>query len=250
MVSIDRNGNKIKVDLLSQNDEVGGKKISEWIADWWNWSISSRIDLNQTDDVYFLKILPKPNESTSEYRAEYTSSAVVLERQAILFPVLNTMIDDGTFPTEDTHTKRITMARNENNASPINLLSVTIDGQEILPKSDLNKIRMSTAEFELEAINPPLVNLDFPIPTGRVLRAASDGYFACIKGLKADKNPYYLRIRAQGVGGYVVNILYLLYVASKEGIQFDLQLKPKVDKMIRKNIITFAQAKKQFPEIF
>lgn len=247
---VQRKGNKqINVELLEQDEHVGGKRVSEWITDWWNWTVSNRIDGNQTDDVYFLRINPKPDESKSPFRAEFTGSAIVLESQTILFPCLNTMIDDGTFPSEDTHTKRVTAARNENDASPIDKLSCTIDSVDILKGGRIKKIRMTSTEFTLEALDTPLVQMDFPIPPG-IHKAVTDGYYICMRGLKADKNPYYLRINSRGVGGYTVNILYLIYVAKDEQTLFDFQLKPKIDEMIKNETITIDEAKKIFPNIF
>ena len=245
-----KNGNNIKVKLKEQDDHVGGKRISEWITEWWNWTISPRIDANQTDDVYFLRINPKPNESESAFRAEFTSSATVLKKQSILFPCLNTMIDDGTFPSDDTHTKRITAARNENEASPTDrFLSCTIDSHDILGGNPKEKIRMSSAEFDLEANETPLVRMDIPIPPG-IHKAATDGFFICIEDLPPDRNPYLLRIRSQGVEGYMVNILYYLYVADDEQTLFDFQLKPKIDEMIKNSTITLSDAQKVFPNVF
>ena len=245
-----KNGKNVKVDLLEQDDHVAGKRISEWITEWWNWTISSGIDGNQTGDMFFLRINPKQGESNSAFRAEFTSTAAVLKNQSILFPCLNTMIDDGTFPSEDTHTKRITACRNENDASPTGrFLSCTIDSYDILGGKPKEKIRMSSAEFNLEATDTPLVLMDFPIPPG-IHRAATDGFFICIKDLPPDKDPYILRINSQGVQGYIVNILYYLYVAKDDQTLFDFQLKPKIDEMIRTGTITIPQAKKIFPHVF
>ena len=245
-----RNGKSIKVTLLEQDDRVSGRRISKWITDWWNWAISSRIDGNQTDDVFFLRITPKPSESDSPFRAEFTNSATVLKTQSILFPCLNTMIDVGTFPSEDTHTKRITLSKAENDASPLDRLRCTIDTNPILGGNPLKKIRMASDEFDLEATETPLVLMDYPIPTPGVYKAATDGFFICIKDLPPDKYPYIIRINAQGVGGYVVNILYYLYVANNEDELFDFQLKPKIEEMIKNNTMTLAQAKKNFPIAF
>jgi hypothetical protein len=245
-----KNGKPIKVRLYEQGDRIRGRQISQWITDWWNWTISARIDSNQTDDVYFLRINPKPDESESAFRAEFTSSATVLKNQSILFPCLNTMIDSGSFSAEDTHTKRITAAINENNASPTGrFLSCTIDTYDILGGNPKERIRMSSDEFDLEATETPLVLMDFPIPPG-VWKAATDGFFICIEDLPPSKDPYILRIRSQGVSGYIVNILYYLYVAGNEQALFDFQLKPKIDKMIKDSTITPAQAKKIFPDVF
>lgn len=246
-----RGGKTIKVRLLQQNDHVGGKPISRWITDWWNWTLSSGIDGNQDDDVFFLRINPKPGESDSPFRAEFTSSATALKSQAILFPCLNTMIDVGTFPSEDTHTKRLGTAKNENNASPLGRVRCTIDTHDILGGNNLREIRMASDEFDLEATETPLVLMDFPVPLG-VHRAATDGYFICIErgSLPPDRQPYTIRIHAQGVGGYVVNLLYFLFIANTENDLFDFQLKPKIDELIKNNTMTLAQARKNFPNVF
>jgi hypothetical protein len=108
---------------------------------------------------------------------------------------------------------------------------------------------MTSPEFNLEATEPPLVLMDIAIPPG-VHAAATEGFFICIEDLPPDKDPYIIRINSQGVGGYVVNILYYLYVARDEQTLFDFQLKPKIDEMIKNSTMTLAQAKRIFPNVF
>jgi hypothetical protein len=201
---------QIQVNLLEQNDHVGGKPVSDLITEWYNWTISARINENQTDDVYFLRINPKPGESNSPLNAKFTGSATVSKNQAIIFPCLDTIMDDGTFPAENTHAKRIKAAKDENDKS--NMLECTIDSVDILGGKPKDKIRMSSDEFNLKAVGTPLVLMDFKIPQG-THKAAVDGYFVCIKELPPHENPYIVRIKSQGVNGYAVDIEYKLQVA-------------------------------------
>ena len=208
--SYQKDGKQIQVNLLEQNDHVGGSSVSDWITEWWNWAISERINDNQTGDVCFLRTNPKPSENTSPINTKLQSSATVSKNQAIIFPCLNTMIDDGTFPAENTHTKRIKVAKDENDKS--NKFECTIDSVDILGGNPKDKIRMSSDEFNLKAIGSPSVLLDYNIPQG-THKAAVDGYFVCIKGLPPHENPYIVIIKSQGVNGYADDIKYKLQVA-------------------------------------
>ena len=235
------------IELLEQNDEIDGRRLQDWLGEWWNWTLSNRINANQTGEVYFLRINPKPSESDSALRAEFCSSAVVFDSQVILFPTLNTMIDNGSFPSEDTHTKRINTAKNENSASPIGRMRVTIDGEDLI-EGNPNRIRMSSRQFELEATETPLVRMDFPIPEG-TWSAATDGFWLAIRGLPVRDNPYILRINSEGLGGYIVNIVYRIQVVKKDDFDalFDYQLLPKINEMVGSREIKKSDAEIMLP---
>jgi hypothetical protein len=248
--SIKKGNEEIKLELMQQNDEVGGKRLYHWLADWWNWTISNRIDASQTlEKIYFLRILPKQGESDSSFGAEFVRDITVLEDKPILFPILNTMIDNGTFPTEDTHSKRILACKNENNASPIDYIRCTIDETNILDGIGKNEIRVESDQFVLDAIDPPLVLVDYPIPSG-TWAAATEGFWICLKGLKPDPEPYILRIQAQGANGYYVNIVYRVRIAKNVNDEFDFRLLPKINEMINKKTITKEEAKIIAPRAF
>lgn len=233
----------IQIKLLQKNDEVDGKRISDWIADWWNWTISDRIDASQNEEVmYFLRILSKLDESSSARGAESVREITVLEGKPILFPILNTMIDSGTFPAEDTHSKRISACKNENNASPLRSIRCTIDGNEVLGGRNIREVRMESDQFTLDATTqPPLVRLDYDTPSG-TWPAATEGYWICMKGLKAHNEPYILRIQSQGVDGYFVNIIYRIHIAENINDEFDLRLLPQITDMIKKGTMTDREA--------
>jgi len=232
-----------EIELLQQNDEVGGKRLYHWIADWWNWTISNRIDASQTREaIYFLRILPKQGESDSAFGPEYVRDITVLEDKPILFPILNTMFDVGTFPYEDTHAKRILACKNENNASPIEYIRCTINGTDILGGINKNDIRMESDQFVLDAIDPPSVLIDYPIPSG-TWAAATEGFWICLKGLKPDPEPYILRVQSQGANGYFVNIVYRIRIAKNPDQEFDFRLLPKISEMLNKKTINEKEAK-------
>jgi hypothetical protein len=204
---------EIIVKLLEGNDPVGGRTVSEWIPDWWNWSLSSRIDYDQKGDVYFLRANPKFNESKDARDFTINSSPAVHKNQAILFPGMSTMIDKGTFPNLDTHEKRIEEAKKDNNDPQTNF-TCTIDGddRDILGGNGKDKIRMSSKEFELDAPDKCQVRIDYPVAAGPARPAATDGYFLCIKELPPHKDPYVIKLYSKGIEGYHGTITYQVKV--------------------------------------
>ncbi len=245
----------IKIELLEQDDHVGGRRVSEWITDWWNWTISQRIEGNQDQEpVHFLRINRFITDPGTAFRVEFIDDTFALKNQAILFPVLNTMIDNGTFPSENTTNKRRDTAKNENNASPVkDTLECRIDGHNILGQyqNDKEKLRMCSNEFDLEAFDEPLVKMDFPIPVG-VHKAITDGYFVCIKKLPPNDpdDPYIIRIHSEGVSGYYINIIYRLFIADDPGALFDYKLLPTINEKILGNNLSKGDAKKMIPKAF
>jgi len=84
----------------------------------------------------------------------------------ILFPIFNIMIiDNGTFHAESTHSRRIRNCKNENNANPYLSIRCTIDENDLLGGRNIHEIRMVSYRFILDAIHPPLVRLDYQIPS-------------------------------------------------------------------------------------
>jgi hypothetical protein len=201
---------EIQVNLLEQNDQVGGRPVSDLITEWWNWTVSRKIYDDQRGDVYFLRTNPNDRESQTAENAKFESSAKVHKNQAIIFPVISTLIDQGTFKNEDSHDKRIRAAKDENDRS--NNIECTIDSVDILGGKPKDKIRMSSKEFKIDATSGCLVLLDFPIPQEDKYPAATDGYFVCIKELPPHDDPYDIKIVAKGPNNYKQDIKYKVYV--------------------------------------
>jgi hypothetical protein len=202
---------EIIVTLLQGDDDVRGRRVSKLITDWWNWTLSPRIYDDQKDDVYFLRMNPNDKESNTAKKAKFESSAKVRKNQAILFPVLSTMIDKGTYENEDPHEKRIRTAKAEND-DPGTKISCTIDNHDILGENDKDKIRLSSDEFKIDATGGCLLLIDFPVPSKDKYPAATDGYFVCIKELPPHEDPYEIRIKAKGANNYEQDIGYKVYV--------------------------------------
>jgi hypothetical protein len=91
--------------------------------------------------------------ASSAQEAEFVRETTVLEGMPILFPILNTMINNGTFPAESTHSRRIRACKNENNASPRLSIRCTNEQNDILGGRNILEIRMESDQFILDAID-------------------------------------------------------------------------------------------------
>ena len=84
---------KFGIEILTSDENFNGRSFGEWTGDWWNRIISS-YGYEQNAPVRMLRAglttddkgVPTPNDM---HKADET----IFEGQALLFPLLNTLID-------------------------------------------------------------------------------------------------------------------------------------------------------------
>jgi hypothetical protein len=220
----------IKIEILEPTDLFKGRAFGDWLGDWWNWLISDDPS-RQTGPVKMLRAGLSYDEKGRPVHEDFNvcvgdNKEEVYEDQAVLFPLLNTMIDSRHIPGADSEPKMRYLARNENDSSPTLYGNQFEINKQIIfdDKNDrkISDLRAESPEFTLTVPSADYGTslkdrLDVPLTYPGQYKAVTDGYWIFIKCLPKDGSPYRLFWHAEGLYNYITGAAYELEVVSREG---------------------------------
>ncbi|MGQ0612727.1 MAG: hypothetical protein ACT4PV_03120 [Planctomycetaceae bacterium] len=183
--------------VVTPGDLYAGKTYEQWTQEWWRWlmgipsginpaqAANENLQTNQSGPVFFLTGVEGP----------VTRSVTVPQGTAILFPMINVLMDfpcpDPAFQPAPGQTL-LAFLRGEADAlmSLVIHLEAEIDG---VPIPDLFNNRITTGLFSFTG-HPSLTNFD-PCITGSPQQGLSDGYWILVNPLPVGTHRIHLRGR-------------------------------------------------------
>ncbi len=221
-------GKGVDINILESTDVYRGRPFGDWLGDWWNWLIAAEPEYAQTGPVYFLRPGLARETGSLNFRTSIDrrgpTSITVFSDQAILFPVLNTMIDARHFSYLDTPAKRRYAARSDNDDSPkLDADSFKIDLEQILDAASgksWDNLRVESPDFKLQvpdvAFGKSLKDfLDYPLEYSGEYDAVDDGYWIFIRNLPVNASNYTIEWKSKGAAGYSVAASYEIKVENR-----------------------------------
>lgn len=215
------------INVLESSDIYRGRSVGDWLGEWWNWLISDDPEYSQIGPVYFLRPGLPRETGTLNFRTSIDRTkdkkVIVYSDQAILFPVLNSMIDARHFTYLDTQAKRRYQVRNDAYYSPkLPLDACTIDFKPILDSKNgktWDDLSMESPDFKLHIpdVDPGKsfrFLLDYPLEYSGDYDAVTTGFWVFIKNLPSDSD-YHIEWHANGLDGYSVSAIYDIKTLSR-----------------------------------
>jgi hypothetical protein len=221
-----KKGKKISFTVFESFDIFRGRTFGEWTGDWWNWVVSEDPDYWQTGPVHFLSpgFARDDKGRTIPISLKFVNKKeIVFSDQAILLPVLNTMVDSKTFPYLDSEEKMRREVRGDNDASPpLQNNSFTIDTESLIDDTGKNwsDLRVESPVFTLKVPDvPPGVSnkdrFDIPLVYPGNFDAVADGYWVFIKSLPVDDQTYSIAWTSKGIHSYTTGADYTITVINR-----------------------------------
>jgi hypothetical protein len=228
-------GKGVTFNILENFDIYRGRTFGDWTTDWWNWVISEDPDYWQTGPVHFLSpgfarddkgrtVNSSQNRSGKLVPGTFvTKTEIVFSDQAILLPVLNTMVDSKNFPYLDSSDKLRREARGDNDASPpLKDKSFTVDKETLFDGSgkDWNSLRVESPVFTLRVpdVSPGVSNkdrFDIPLVYPGEFNAVADGYWVFIQNLPKHADLYSVEWFSEGIHNYTTGADYEIKIAHR-----------------------------------
>jgi hypothetical protein len=216
------------IQILESNDIYHGRSFGDWIGEWWNWLISDDPEYSQIGPIYFLRPGLPREKGTLNFKTVYskigTDAVTVYADQAILFPVINSMIDERHFPYLDSQAKRRYQVRNDTSYSPkLALDACKIEKKPIFDNRNgksWDDLRVESPDFQLHIPNVEYGKsfkdlLDYPLEYAGDYPAVTDGYWVFIKNLPESDDNYTIEWQAKGLDGYSVSAVYEIRVLTR-----------------------------------
>jgi hypothetical protein len=226
---------RVSFNVFENSDVYRGRTFGEWTSDWWNWVVSEDPNYSQTGPVHFLSpgfarddkgrtLLESTNPQGQRVFGTFVfSSELIFSDQAILLPVLNTMVDSKHFPYLDTPDKMRREVRGDNDASPrLQDNSFTIDDESLQGNTgkDWSSLRVESPVFTLRVpdVPPGISNkdkFDVPLVYPGDHTAVADGFWVFIESLPRHANPYSLKWISIGIHNYTTGAQYEILVRDR-----------------------------------
>jgi len=168
--------------VVSPGTTVGGKPISQYTADWWNWAGASNVigdpdgsaaNNNQSGSVFFVA------GTSSNAAPVVTRNFTVPAGKFVLFPLVNWIIANGADPGF-TDTQSEAFAITTGTIDPSKLVA-SVDGQDV-PNLFSHRV-MSPVNFSFTTSGT-----NTPFPPGTYTDANGDGYWIMLEPLSAGKH--------------------------------------------------------------
>jgi hypothetical protein len=197
--------------------KVYGKKMGEWVADWWQWVLSTPIGVNpffdadgtnagvgQRGKAWFL---------VGSDTGDATTRAInVPAGRPILIPVIATWWDNAGLLPSDWFTTDELYAKVAQFADGVDAESVvfTIDGVAL---TDIAKRRVKSIEFEY-AVSPGSIAVGLGAEEGTIIYpAVSDGFWVMLRPLSAGNHTIHWEAAS---GGSSYDVTYNLTAVALE----------------------------------
>jgi hypothetical protein len=216
---------KVDLAILENFDVFRGRTFGEWTADWWNWVISADPAYWQDGPIHFLRPgFSRDDKGKTIFDSKVSSDTeVAYSDQAILLPVLNTMVDSKHFAYLDSPEKRRHEVRSDNDYSPhLQKKSFTIDDESLFDNNgkDWSSLRVESPEFILSVpdVAPGVSNkdlFDYPLNYPGDHRAVADGYWVFIQNLPKHGERYKIEWTSKGIHGYSTSAEYKIRVRDR-----------------------------------